>query len=116
MKQHTIIGACILEGSEAPLVDLGRIIALTHHERWDGTGYPMGLSGEDIPLAGRITSVSDVFDALSSRRPYKDPISIHDTLQMVQAGRGTQFDPAVVDALFEIQGEIEKIRRRYQGA
>ena len=115
MKQHTIIGACILEGSEAPLVDLGRIIALTHHERWDGAGYPMGMSGEDIPLAGRITSVSDVFDALSSRRPYKDPISSEETFQMVRAGRGTQFDPIVVDALYAIHDEIEEIRRRYQG-
>ncbi len=73
MKTHTTIGASILSGSASPLVQLSETIALTHHERWDGSGYPLGLRGEEIPLAGRICAICDVFDALLSTRPYKDP-------------------------------------------
>lgn len=114
MKQHTVIGACILEGSGSPLVEYGRIIALTHHERWDGSGYPLGLAGEDIPLIGRITSLSDVFDALVSRRPYKDPISVEETCAMMEAGRGKHFDPKVLDAFLAIVDEVAAIRNRYR--
>jgi putative two-component system response regulator len=114
MKQHTVIGACILEGSGSPLVELGRVIALTHHEKWDGSGYPQGLIGEEIPLMGRIASLSDVFDALVSRRPYKDPISVDETCDMMKAGRGKHFDPAVLDAFLAIVDEVATIRKRYR--
>jgi len=114
MKQHTVIGACILEGSESPLVELGRIIALTHHEKWDGSGYPLGLSGKDIPLAGRIAALSDVFDALVSRRPYKDPVSIEETCKMMETGREKHFDPDVLEAFLSIMDEANAIRNRYR--
>jgi putative two-component system response regulator len=75
-------------------------IAQTHHEKWDGTGYPLGLSGEDIPLEGRIVAVADVFDALSSERPYKKAFSREKSFAILEEGRGKQFDPQVLDAFF----------------
>lgn len=98
MKTHTTIGARILEGSSSELLQAGEIIALTHHEKWDGSGYPTGLAGEEIPIEGRITAIADVFDALTSRRPYKEPFSIEKSLSIIEEGRGSHFDPAVVDA------------------
>ncbi len=76
MKQHSILGAQILEGSDAESIKLAEIIALTHHEKWDGSGYPKGLRGSEIPLVGRITAIADVFDALTSKRPYKEPFPL----------------------------------------
>jgi putative two-component system response regulator len=98
METHTTIGASILAGSSAPLLRLAEEIALTHHERWDGTGYPNGLAGEDIPLPGRIVAVCDVFDALLSRRPYKEPWPLAEAVKEIRDQRGKQFDPALVDA------------------
>ena len=97
MKRHSDFGGQILEGSSIGFLRLGEVIALTHHEKWDGSGYPHGLAGKEIPLAGRIVALADVFDALMSKRPYKQPLSIAQTVEIIQAGRGTHFDPAVVD-------------------
>lgn len=110
MKQHTLIGAKILEGSEAEFIKMGEIIAKCHHEKWDGSGYPNGLKGTEIPIAGRITAIADVFDALVSKRPYKEAFSLEKSLGIIRDGRGTHFDPEVVDAFFAIQDEIFAIR------
>lgn len=98
MRRHTLIGAEILEGADSPVLRMSRVIALTHHERWDGAGYPNGLKGEDIPLAGRIVAVVDVFDALTHERCYKRASSVHETLEIMREQRGTRFDPRVFDA------------------
>ncbi len=110
MKQHTVIGAKILKDSETTFIKMGEIIALTHHEKWDGSGYPNALKGTEIPIAGRITAIVDVFDALLSKRPYKKAFSLEKTLAIINEGRGTHFDPEVVDAFFAIQDEILAIR------
>ena len=102
MERHAMIGACMLEGSESDVMQLAEAVAHTHHERWDGTGYPRGLSGEDIPLAGRICAVCDVFDALLSERPYKAAWTFDDALAEIVRQRGSHFDPSVVDAFAPI--------------
>jgi HD-GYP domain-containing protein (c-di-GMP phosphodiesterase class II) len=102
MKTHTTIGAHILEGSRAPLIQMAETIALTHHERWDGSGYPNGLAGEDIPLAGRIAAICDVFDALISERPYKGPWPAPDALEEIERLGGSHFDPELVTAFLKI--------------
>ncbi|MEZ5283903.1 MAG: response regulator [Vicinamibacterales bacterium] len=99
MQSHTTIGARILGGSEMPLLRVASSIALTHHERWDGQGYPNGLAGHDIPLAGRIAALADAFDAMTTDRPYRAARPIEFALQSVLAERGRQFDAALVDAL-----------------
>jgi len=106
MKMHAEIGAAILTGSSAPILKLAEEIALTHHEKWDGTGYPKGLSGQQIPLAGRIVAVTDVFDALTHERPYKAAWSIPESLQEVQRLSGHQFDPQVVDAMLRVMPQL----------
>lgn len=98
MKRHTVIGAELLRGSEAEFIKMAETIALTHHERWDGSGYPAGLRGAEIPLCGRIVAVADVFDALVSKRPYKAPYTANDAFLIISEGKGTQFDPDIVDA------------------
>ena len=113
MKKHAIFGWKILRGSEADYLKLGEVIALTHHEKWDGSGYPNGLVGEDIPMVGRITAIADVFDALTSKRPYKDPFSIDKSLAIIWEGRGIHFDPAVVDAFFAVKDKILFIKNKY---
>lgn len=105
MQEHTRIGAEILSGSRFPLLQLAEQIALIHHERWDGKGYPNALAGEDIPLAGRIVAVADVFDSLTHERPYKGAWSVKDALKELQACAGSQFDPAVVEAMLRIAPE-----------
>ncbi|MEZ5942603.1 MAG: response regulator [Planctomycetaceae bacterium] len=95
-----------LEELTSPLMRMAARIAASHHERWDGAGYPNGLSGEDIPLEGRITAVADVFDALSTRRHYKDAFDIDVCLAMLDRGRGGQFDPAVLDAFFKAKHQV----------
>jgi putative two-component system response regulator len=86
-------------GALNPLLDMASRIAHSHHERWDGTGYPRGLAGEAIPIEARITAVADVFDALTTARPYKPAYPVGRSMAMLEEGRGTQFDPAVLDAL-----------------
>lgn len=114
MKQHTTNGGRILEGSDAGFIKLGEVIALTHHEKWDGSGYPKGLKGSKIPLVGRIVAIGDVFDALTSKRPYKEPFSLEKSYGIIQEGKGTHFDPAVVDAFFAIEDEISSIKEKYK--
>ncbi|MFA5214529.1 HD domain-containing phosphohydrolase [Sulfuricurvum sp.] len=112
MKQHALIGAEILKGSDAEFIRLGEVIARSHHEKWDGSGYPYALKGREIPIAGRITAIADVFDALLSKRPYKEPFSLEKSLGIIREGRGSHFDPEVVDAFFAIQDELLAIKKR----
>ena len=99
MQTHTTMGASLLAGSRSPLVQMAEVIALTHHERWNGTGYPAGLAGEAIPLTGRITAICDVFDALISPRVYKQAWTVDDALAEIERERGEHFDPELA-ALF----------------
>jgi putative two-component system response regulator len=112
MKLHTVIGAKILKGSDAEFIRLAETIAQSHHEKWDGSGYPNGLKGADIPLAGRIVAIADVFDALVTKRPYKEPFPWAKSLAIIKEGRGSHFDPDVVDAFFAIQDEILAIKEQ----
>lgn len=102
MKTHTTIGNAILVQHHTDLLQLAASIALTHHERWDGRGYPKGLVGEDIPLVGRIVAVADVFDALTNERPYKAAWPIEQAITEIQRQSGQQFDPAVVAAFSQL--------------
>lgn len=102
MRTHTIVGGQMLGGSSFPYVRTAAEIALTHHERWDGSGYPRGLVGEDIPLVGRLVAVADVLDALVSPRPYKDAWPLDRALAEIESQRGRHFDPAIVDVLLAI--------------
>jgi putative two-component system response regulator len=104
-------GRTALTSSTNELLELAGRIALFHHERWDGTGYPLGLKGDEIPLEARIVSVCDVFDALRASRPYKDPMSMDITIEVIQKQSGLQFDPAIVDAFLSRVDEFEEIRR-----
>lgn len=106
MKQHTTIGAEILKDASADFIKLAAEIAITHHEKWDGSGYPQGRKGSDIPLAGRIVALADVFDALTSERPYKGPFPLEQALAIIKGGQGSHFDPEVVNAFFVIEDEI----------
>jgi len=114
IKTHTDIGRKILGGSERILLKEAAVIAYTHHERWDGAGYPCGLAGEDIPRSGRITALADVFDALSCDRVYKKAWPRDRVLGFIAEERGRMFDPGLVDALLERQGEILLIQDRYR--
>jgi response regulator RpfG family c-di-GMP phosphodiesterase len=109
---HTIYGHEILTGSGDDLVELAATIALSHHERPDGSGYPRGLTGEEIPLVGRIAAVADVFDALTNDRIYRAAYSVGDAVQMMCEGRGTQFDPEVFDAFLDALNDITEIGAR----
>ena len=109
IKTHPFIGANILTGSDHTLIEMAEKIALTHHEKWDGTGYPRGLKGEEIPLVGRICAVCDVFDALTSERPYKDAWSVERAHHELQRLAGTHLDAKLVDLFIEILPEIEAI-------
>jgi putative two-component system response regulator len=97
MQRHTEVGGDLLAGSRSPVVQLGEVIARTHHERWDGSGYPAGLAGEAIPLAGRICAICDVYDALVSARPYKTAWAVEDALDEIRALSGSHFDPRLVE-------------------
>ncbi len=102
MKTHTIIGASILDGSSFDILRLAGIIALSHHEKWDGTGYPYGLKGEAIPLEARIVALADFYDALTHERPYKRAWTPDETIAEVKNQRGNHFDPLVVDAFLQL--------------
>ena len=116
MKGHAEIGYRILVGSDALPLKMAATIAHTHHEKWDGNGYPRGLKGEDIPLHGRIAAIADVFDALTSARPYKPAWSLEDALQLMRTNRGTHFDPTLVDVFFDALPEVLQIRERFVDA
>jgi putative two-component system response regulator len=109
MKTHCVIGADILSGSDVPLLRLAAEIALSHHERWDGQGYPAGLAGEDIPQSGRIVAVADTYDALRHPRPYKEAWSAHQAFEDILAGAGKRFDPGVVEAFGDTLSSSRKI-------
>jgi putative two-component system response regulator len=108
MQTHTTIGGDILSGSSSALVQLSQTIALTHHEHWDGGGYPAGLRGDEIPLAGRICAVCDVFDALLSARPYKEAWPLERALAEVAHMSGTHFDPELVEAFLPIAADLHR--------
>jgi putative two-component system response regulator len=110
VRTHTELGAKIVDVGQSPILKMAKRIAMTHHERWDGTGYPLGLAREDIPLEGRITAVADVFDALSSRRAYKPALPLEKCFQILVEGRGTHFDPTVVDAFFARREQIIQVQ------
>jgi putative two-component system response regulator len=113
LKSHTSIGLQIMGSTHSPVLRLAAMIAASHHEKWDGTGYPLGLAGTAIPLEGRIVAVADVFDALSSERPYKPAFPIEQCMTILAEGRGRHFDPSVLDAFFRRQDEVLRIRQEY---
>ncbi|MBC8394869.1 MAG: response regulator [Deltaproteobacteria bacterium] len=114
IKQHTIIGSRILCDSESELLNAGETIALTHHEKWDGSGYPQGLAGEEIPLWGRICAVADVFDALTTKRPYKEAIDNVQVYEILKNEKGSHFDPNVIEVFFDRLPEIISIQAKYR--
>jgi putative two-component system response regulator len=114
MKQHSAIGWEILKDSASPMLQIAAEIALSHHEKFDGSGYPHGLAGEAIPLTGRIVAVADVFDALTSARPYKPAWDVDRAVALLRDSRGQHFDPACVDAFLAELDAVLAIRRRYQ--
>jgi len=107
MKTHTTVGARLLAGSDNPLMQMAETIALTHHERWDGSGYPAGLAGEAIPLVGRICAVVDVYDALLSKRSYKEAWRMDDVLAEIERSSGTHFDPELVGAFLRLAPRLD---------
>ncbi len=109
-KRHVDIGARIMSGTQSPLLTMAARIAITHHEKWDGTGYPLALAGEGIPIEGRITAVADVFDALSSRRPYKAAFPLDKCFEIMEKERGKHFDPAVLDVFFACKDDIVSVQ------
>lgn len=114
MKQHAAIGWEILRDSSSPVLQLAAEVAHAHHEKYDGSGYPQGLRGDDIPLSGRIVAVADVFDALTSERPYKKAWELEKSFDFVREGRGSHFDPACVDAFLAGADEVPAIRDQFR--
>ena len=114
MRTHPAIGAEIIGEQDSELMILAKEIALTHHERWDGSGYPNGLKGEDIPLAGRVVAVADVFDDLTCERPYKSAWSVEDAIEYISKESGYHFDPKVVEAFHLVLGDILAIHAKYK--
>jgi putative two-component system response regulator len=114
IKQHAILGSNILSDSTSKLLQVGGIIALSHHEKWDGSGYPQGLSGEDIPLFSRICAIADVFDALTTERPYKTIIPNEESKEIMKAERGTHFDPGLLDLFFDNFAEVLTIQKKHR--
>jgi putative two-component system response regulator len=113
MKTHAQIGADLLDGDDSDLLTMARTIALTHHEKWNGKGYPNGIAGEDIPLVGRIVAIADVFDALTSDRPYKKAWPIEDAIDLIRSESGEHFDPQLVNYFLEIIKDVISISEKY---
>jgi len=113
MQKHPLIGAEIIGDCESDLLKMAKAVALYHHEKWDGTGYPFGLAGEQIPIEARIVALSDVFDALTSARPYKQAWSIDDTLQHIRQQKGQHFEPILVELLEQNLQQILEIKQRW---
>ncbi len=115
MRKHTTYGAEILGSKNLPgeLLDMAYTVALTHHEKFNGTGYPDGLKGEEIPLVGRIVAIADVFDALTTPRPYKEAWSVEKAIELIKSESGQHFDPMLVDKFIEILPEILRIKEKY---
>jgi response regulator RpfG family c-di-GMP phosphodiesterase len=114
MKDHTRIGYEILRHAQSPYLHAGATIALTHHERYNGTGYPSSLAGENIPLYGRIVCLIDVFDALTSKRPYKEAWPLERAIDLLITERNVHFDPKIVDLFVASRSEVERIFNQYQ--
>lgn len=115
MKTHAAIGGCILEGTQIPLLNMSRDVALGHHEKWDGSGYPLGLSGGEIPEAARTVAVLDVYDALVHERAYRPAMSEEDALQIMEQERESSFDPDIFDAFLAELPTVRQVRQRVQG-
>ena len=114
MEQHPTFGANILGGSDSEVLEYGKIIALTHHEKWDGTGYPHQLKGNDIPLAGRIVAVADVFDALTTNRHYRPAWSFDEAMAMLVNNYHEHFDPEILDCFLGSRDEVRIIFDNYR--
>ena len=114
MQQHARIGFGILSKSTTPIFTMAAEIALCHHEKWDGSGYPTGLSGNAIPESARITAIADVFDALTMKRPYKEPWSIEDSMTEIQKGSGSHFEARLVEFFEGILPKIVKIKEEWE--
>ena len=110
IKTHTTIGASILQDSKAQVLQVAHEIALNHHEKWNGNGYPRGLKEDETPVSGRIVGIADTFDALTSKRPYKEPYPVEVAVEIIRSERGTHFDPEVVDVFLENIGTIKQIK------
>lgn len=115
MKAHTEIGAKILDGSDVPLLQMAKEIALCHHEKWDGSGYPRGLAGEDIPQSARIVSIADVYDALVNKRVYKTAKSEDETVAIMTGELRTSFDPKILASFLALLPVFNRIRREFPG-
>ncbi len=114
MKTHSTIGGEILSGGKSDLLKMAQTIALSHHEKWDGSGYPLSLKGNDIPFEGQIVAICDVFDALSSERPYKKAWPLEKTLDLIKEQSGKHFNPKIVDYFLKSLDEILKVQKQYQ--
>ncbi|MFW9620150.1 MAG: HD domain-containing phosphohydrolase [Sulfurospirillum sp.] len=114
VKAHPLQGAEIIGNHQSALLQTARVVALTHHEKFDGTGYPYGIKGYDIPLAGRIVAIADVFDALTSERPYKEPWNLERAVEYLVAQKGKHFDPELVDAFLSCMDEIKEVMAKFQ--
>jgi len=113
MQKHAEFGAMIIGEHHSKLLQMARVVALTHHEKWNGKGYPHGLAGEDIPLVGRITAVADVFDALTSKRPYKEAWPVDKAVELIRSEAGQHFDPRLVEAFLASIDQVLEIMERY---
>lgn len=116
MRKHPAIGAGIIGLQKSELLECARVVALTHHEKWNGKGYPRGRAGEDIPIEGRIVAIADVFDALMSDRPYKAAWPLEKTMAVMKQDAGTHFDPALIPMFFERVDDLMAIRAQYSDA
>ncbi|MBF0294801.1 MAG: two-component system response regulator [Magnetococcales bacterium] len=114
MRRHPEIGAGIIGEHASPLLEKARVVALTHHEKWDGSGYPRGLAGESIPVAARIVAIADVFDALTTRRPYKEAWPVEKAVALLQENAGFHFDPGLVPVFVEILPQILEVREQWK--
>jgi len=114
MKRHAEMGVEILGDHPSPLMEMARQVAHTHHEKWDGSGYPRGLSGKDIPLVGRITALADVFDALTSERPYKEAWPVEKAVDLIKEQSGKHFDPELVEIFLKLIDKLCDIRDQYR--
>ena len=113
MRNHTVIGAQILSNSTSEVLQMGERIALTHHERWDGNGYPNRIAGEDIPIEARICAVVDVFDAVTVDRPYRKAVPHDEVIEMMIRDSGSHFDADVLDAFLDAIEEIKEVQAKY---
>jgi len=113
MKKHPEIGASIIGDHPFEILKMSKEIALSHHEKWDGTGYPYELAGEDIPLTARIVAIADVFDVLTSQRPYKKARTVDDAVKLIDEGAGKHFDPKLVPVFHVVMPDVLKIKQQY---